>query len=100
VLDYFGIVLMICDWLTEFREEFIYKILSSRLKGHLGHCILYKSYQSISVYVPTTTEFVNRMIIADDYIDDDQSITRSSYCSPGILGYRIKKDLELLNEEQ
>jgi len=26
VLDYFVIILMICEWLTEFREEFIYKI--------------------------------------------------------------------------
>jgi len=27
VFDYFDIILMICEWLTEFREEFIYKIL-------------------------------------------------------------------------
>jgi hypothetical protein len=41
------------------------------------------------------------MMTADDYIDvDDQSKIRSSYCSPGVLGYPIKKDLELLNEEQ
>jgi hypothetical protein len=48
-----------------------------------------------------TTDFVNRMMTTDDYIDDDdQSIIRSSYCSPGVLGYRIKKDLGLLNEGQ
>jgi hypothetical protein len=37
----------------------------------------------------------------DDFIDDnDQSVTPIFYCSPGILGYRIKKDLGLLNEGQ
>jgi hypothetical protein len=41
------------------------------------------------------------MMTADDYDnDDDESIIRSSYCSPGILGYRIKKDLGLLNGGQ
>jgi len=40
-----------------------------------------------------TTDFVNRMMTADDYVDDDQSILRSSYCLPGILVYQIKKDL-------
>jgi hypothetical protein len=41
------------------------------------------------------------MMTAGDHItDDDQCKIRSSYCSPGILGYRIKKDLELLNEDQ
>jgi len=44
---------------------------------------------------------MNRMMTTDVYIDDDdQSIIRSFYCSPGILGYRIKKDLGLLNEGQ
>ena len=47
-----------------------------------------------------TTDFVNRMMTADDYVDDDQSILRSSYCLPGILVYQIKKDLGLLNEGQ
>jgi len=54
-----------------------------------------------------TTDFVNRVMTADDYIDvddnnndDDQSIICSFYCSPGILGYGIKKDLGLLNEGQ
>jgi len=46
-----------------------------------------------------TTDFVNRMMTADDYVDDDQSIIRSSYCLPGILVYEIK-DLRLLNEGQ
>ena len=27
-VSYFDIILMICEWLTEFREEFIYKILN------------------------------------------------------------------------
>jgi len=41
------------------------------------------------------------MMTADNYIDDvDQSIIRSFYCSPGILVYRIKEDLGLLNEGQ
>jgi hypothetical protein len=48
-----------------------------------------------------TTDIVNIMMTADDYIDDDddddQSKIRSSYCSLGILGYRIKKDLGLLD---
>ena len=47
-----------------------------------------------------TTDFVNRMMTADDYVDDDQSIIRSSYCLPGILVYQIKKDLGILNEGQ
>jgi len=47
-----------------------------------------------------TTDFVNRMMTVDDYVDDDQSIIRSSYCLPGILVYQIKKDLGLLNEGQ
>jgi hypothetical protein len=42
------------------------------------------------------------MMTADDYTDydDDQSVISSSYCSPGILGYTVKKDLGLLNEGQ
>jgi hypothetical protein len=40
------------------------------------------------------------MMTADDYVDDGQSIIRSSYCLPGILVYQIKKDLGLLNEGQ
>jgi hypothetical protein len=47
-----------------------------------------------------TTDFVNRMMTADDCVDDDQSIIRSSYCLPVILVYHLKKDLRLLNEEQ
>ena len=48
-----------------------------------------------------TTDFVNRMITAYDSVDDDdQSIIRSSYSLPGILGYQTKKDLGLLNEGQ
>ena len=37
---------------------------------------------------------------ADDYVDDDQSVIPSSYCSSGIFGYQIKKNLGLLNEGQ
>jgi len=43
------------------------------------------------------SDFLNRMMTNDDYVDDDQSIIPSSYCSSGILGYQIK-DLGLLNE--
>ena len=52
-----------------------------------------------STKIPSiTTDFVNRMMTADDYVDDDQSIIRSSYCLPEILVYQIRKDLGLLNE--
>jgi len=52
-----------------------------------------------------TIDFVNKMMIIDDSIDDDDDdqsilVIRGAYGSPGILGYRIKKDLGLLNEGQ
>lgn len=52
-----------------------------------------------------TTNFVNRMMTADDSIDDDyddnnEYIIRSSYCLAGKLVFRTQKDLGLLNEGQ
>lgn len=47
------------------------------------------------------TDFLHRMMNINDFIDDDnESIIRSSYCSAGILGFRIQTDLGLLNEGQ
>ena len=50
-----------------------------------------------------TTDLMNRIMTADDSIDDDdddESKFRSSYCSAGVLVFRIQKDLGLLNEAQ